>query len=199
MVDTAVAPPRVAPTPPRRRPWWRTLWFLAPLLFLVVLVISRVVYWRTSIAYRPLQLAGPAAAAVGQPTQVDLVPGGLRSTAVAGTEQLLEFPIRNDGIHALDINSVTALDGAVAGVQWAANFVQNGKRVPSPTHTLPVHVPGHAIVNLQLLVRQPACSKGTPRYLSAVVTIHWHAMVSPHATRLDLLGGSGQRIALCAG
>jgi len=114
MVDTAVTPVP-APTPPRRRPWWRTLWFLAPLLFLVVLVVSRVVYWRTSIAYHPL----------------------------------------------------------------------------------PVHVPGHAVVNLQLRVRQPACPKGTTRYLSAVVTIHWHAMISPHATRLNLLAGQPHRIALC--
>jgi hypothetical protein len=199
MVDTAVAPPSTAPTPPRRRQWWRTLWFLAPLLFLVVLVAARVVYWRTSIAYRPLELAGPAGAAVGQPSHVAVVPGGLRSTAPTGTEQLFEFPLRNDGIHALDINAVTAQDDAVVGVQWAANFVQAGHRVPSPTHALPAHVPGHATVNLQLLVRQPACTKGTARYLAAVVTIHWHAMISPHATRLNLLAGNPHRIALCAG
>jgi len=197
MVDTAVAPVP-ASTPPRRR-WWRTLWFIAPVLFLLVLVVSRIVYWRTSIAYRPLHVAGPGAAAVGQPTSVAKTPTGLRSTAAAGTEQLFEFPLRNAGIHALDINGVSASDSAVVGVQWAANFVQHGKRVPSPTHPLPAHVPGHAVVNLQLLVRQPACTKGTPRYLSAVVTIHWHAMISPHATRLNLLAGQPHRIALCGG
>jgi len=198
VVDTAVAPVP-APTPPRGRRWWRTLWFIAPLLFLLVLVLSRVVYWRTSIAYHPLRVAGPGAPAVGQPTSVVTTPTGVRSTAAAGTEQLFEFPLRNDGIHALDINGVTAADGAVVGVQWAANFVQDGKRVASPTHPLPVHVPGHAVVNLQLRVRQPACPKGTTRYLSAVVTIHWHAMISPHATRLNLLAGQPHRIALCGG
>src|SRR4051794_12917464 len=114
MVDTAVAAEPAA-SPPHRRPWWRTLWFLAPLLFLVVLVVSRVVYWRTSIAYQPLRLAGPGAAAVGQPTHVAATAGGLLSTAAAGTDQLFEFPIRNNGIHALDINSVTAADDAVVG------------------------------------------------------------------------------------
>ena len=198
MVDTAVAPVP-APTPPRGHRWWRTLWFIAPLLFLLVLVASRVVYWRTSIAYHPLRVVGAGAAALGQPTSVAPTPTGLRSTAATGTEQLFEFPLKNDGIHALEINGVTAADDAVVGVQWAANFVKDGRRVPSATHALPVRVPGHAVVNLQLRVRQPACTKGTARFLSAVVTIHWHAMVSPHATRLNLLPGRPHRIALCAG
>lgn len=198
MVETAVAP-RPTPSTRRRRPWWRTLWFLAPVLFLAVLVVSRVVYWRTSIAYRPLQVTGRAGPAAGHPAQVAATATGLRSTAPTGTDQLFEFPLRNAGVHALDINSIQVRDPAVVGVQWSANIVQDGQRVPSPSHPLPVHVPGYATVNVQLLVRQPACVKGTARYLSAVVTIHWHAMISPHATRLDLLAGQVHRITLCAG
>jgi hypothetical protein len=62
-----------------------------------------------------------------------------------------------------------------------------------------VRVPGHAIVNLQLVVRKPACSTGERRYLSAVVTIHWHAMISPHATKLDLLAGNTHYVTICSG
>lgn len=198
MVETAVAPPAAAP-PRRPRPWWRTLWFIAPLLFLVLLAVARVVYWRTSIAYQPLRRAGSGAPAAGQPAHVAPSAGGLRSTAPTGTDQAFEFPVRNTGIHPLDITAVTVEDDNVVGVQWAANFVTDGKRVPSPAHLLPAHVPAHAIVNLQLVVRQPACTNGTPRYLSAVVTIHWHAMISPHATRLNLLARQGMHIALCPG
>ena len=195
MVETAVAPAPAA-TARRPRPWWRTLWFIAPLLFLILLAVARVVYWRTSIAYQPLRLAGPAAA-VGQPARVAPAAGGLRSTARVGIDQVFEFPLRNSGIHPLDITGVSVADPAVVGVQWAANFIIDGKRLPTPSHALPVHVPAHAIVNLQLVVRQPACVKGTPRYLSALATIHWHAMISPHATRLNLLAGEPTRIALC--
>jgi hypothetical protein len=198
MSDTALAP-SPPPAPVRTRPRWRTLWVIAPVLFVIVLGISRIVYWRTSIAYRPLQLAGLAAPAVGQPDAVQVRPDGLVLTGATGTDQLLEFPVVNDGIHPVEINRVTVEDPSVVGVQWAANFIENGHRVPSPTHALPVRVPGHAIVNLQLVVRKPACSAGERRYLSAVVTIHWHAMISPHATKLDLLAGNTRYVTICSG
>src|SRR4051794_9467879 len=117
MVETAVAPPAAAP-PRRPRPWWRTLWFIAPLLFLVLLAVARVVYWRTSIAYQPLRLAGSGAPAAGQPAHVAPSAGGLRSTAPTGTDQAFEFPVRNTGIHPLDITAVTVQDDNVVGVQW---------------------------------------------------------------------------------
>src|SRR4051794_1638220 len=105
MVDTAVAPAPV-PAPRRRRPWWRTAWVIAPLLFLVLLAIARIVYWRTSIAYSPLRLAGVGAAAVGQPDHTVPVAGGRLLDGPAGTTQLFEFPLENDGIHPLEINRV---------------------------------------------------------------------------------------------
>jgi hypothetical protein len=196
MSDTALAPPP-ASAPARSRPRWRTLWVIAPVLFLILLGVARVIYWRTSIAYRPLHLTGLPAPAVGQPQHARVNPDGLVLTGTPGTDQLIEFPLLNDGIHPLDITRVTVQDTAVVGVQWAANFVQDGHRVPSPTHPLPVHVPGHAVVNLQLLVRKPACARGEQRHLSAVVTIHWHAMISPHATKLDLLAGNTAFVTLC--
>ena len=197
MVETAVAPPRTAAVP--RRAWWRTLWFIAPLLFIILLAVSRVVYWRTSIAYAPLRVAGAGAPAVGHPRHVTTGASGYSFPARARHEQMFEFPVQNDGIHPLDVLGVSVDDPSVVAVRWAADFVKNGKRVPSVSHLLPVHVPGHAIVNLQLIVRQPACSGSAPRYLSAVVVLHWHAMISPHHTRLNLSAGQPHRFTLCRG
>jgi hypothetical protein len=198
MVDTALAPHPGAATP-RRRPLWRTLWVIAPVLFVVMLGIARIVYWRTSIAYAPLRLQGLGAPALGHPISVRTASNGLLMTGPVGSDQVFEFPILNDGIHPIEINRVTVQDEAVAGVQWAANFVQNGRRIPSPSHDLPVHVPGHAIVNLQLIVRRPACPAKFPLYLNGRVTLHWHAMISPHATSLNLLGSDPTYVALCPG
>ncbi len=197
MSNTALAPPP-PPARVRSRPRWRTLWVIAPVLFLLLLGVARIVYWRTSIAYRPLHVAGPAAPAVGQPDSVQVRPDGLLLTGSAGSEQMIEFPLLNSGNHPLEINRITVEDPAVVGVQWAANFVEDGHRVPSPSHALPVRVPGHAVVNLQLLVRKPACRAGEQRHLSAVLTIHWHALISPHATKLDLLAGNTGYVSLCA-
>jgi len=198
MVETAVAPASM-PAGPRPRRWWRTLWVIAPVLFLVLLAVARIVYWRTSIAYQPLRVVGLAKPAAGHRAHVVARDGVLRSTAKAGHDQLFEVPLRNTGKHPLNITGLRVDDAAVVAVGWAANFVKDGHRVPSPTHALPTHVPAHATVNLQLMVRQPHCTPGTPRYLSAVAVIHWHAMISPHATKLDLLAGHSHRIALCAG
>jgi len=202
MVDTEVAeePAPSAPPPksrtPRRR--WRTLWFIAPALFLVLLGVARIVYWRTSIAYAPLRLVSAGAPAAGQPANVTSTPSGFLVSGPAGTQQVFEFQLKNHGKHPVDINGIQPADDAVTQVQWAANFVEDGRRMPSPSHDLPVRVPGDAVVNIQLVVTKPSCSAGTGRQLSGEVTIHWHAMISPHTTRLNLLKGRPQPIALCA-
>jgi hypothetical protein len=171
---------------------------IAPVLFLVLLGAARVVYWRESVAYHPLKLQGLGAPAIGQPVHVATAINGLELTGSPGTDQIFEFPILNDGDDPVTINGVTVEDPVVAGVQWAANNLQDGRRIPSPSHELPVRVPGHAIVNLQLVARKPLCAPKAPvQYLSGVVTLHWHAMVSPHATRMNLLASDPTYIAVC--
>jgi hypothetical protein len=202
MVEGAIDSARTTERPPaatrrRRRRWWLRLWVIAPLLFLVMLGIARIVYWRTSIAYAPMKLHGTARPALGQPVHVRSTASRLAITGPAGTEQLLEFTLVNTGIHPLDINAVSAGDDAVVDVRWAANFVENGRRIPSPSHALPAHVPGHAVLNLQLVVRKPSCGPGERRYLDADVVIHWHALISPHNTRMNLLPGRPAAVDLC--
>jgi hypothetical protein len=202
MVDTEVAEEPAAAAPPRKprttRRRWRTLWFIAPALFLVLLGVARIVYWRTSIAYAPLRLMSAGAPAVGQPVDVTSTPSGFLVSGPAGTQQIFEFRLKNNGKHPVDINGIQPADGAVTQVQWAANFMADGRRVPSPSHDLPVHVPRGATVNVQLVVTKPSCPAGSVRHLSGEVTIHWHSMISPHTTNLNLLTGHPLRIALCS-
>jgi hypothetical protein len=196
MVDTGVAQePAPAARKPRSR--WRTLWVIAPVLFLVLLGVARIIYWRTSIAYAPLRLLSAGAPAVGEPENVTSTPSGFAVSGAESTRQVFEFPIENDGSHPVDIESVHPSDDAVVEVRWAGNYVEDGQRVPSPSGTLPVHVPRRAIVNIQLVVEKPACPAGAVRYLSGTVTIHWHSMISPHAVKLNLFKGQPQRVALC--
>jgi hypothetical protein len=199
MVDAEVMDePEAAPSPPRRRRRrWLTLWIIAPVLFLILLAIARVIYWRTSIAYAPLRLLNAGTPAVGQPVNVTAAPTGFVISGPEGTQQVFEFQIENHGKHPVDISGIRPADDAVVQVQWAANFVEDGQRVLSPSHPLPVHVPRNAIVNIQLVVEKPSCAAGSVRHLSGQVTIHWHSMISPHATKLNLLKGHPQRIALC--
>jgi hypothetical protein len=202
MVDTGVAEEPASAAPPRKprkaRRRWRTLWFVAPALFLVLLGVARIVYWRTSVAYAPLRVVSAGAPAAGQSASVRSTRSGFLVSGPAGCQRVFHFHLNNHGMHPVDINRIQPTDDAVAQVRWAANRVQDGRRVPSPSHALPVHVPRNAIVNIELTVTKPVCTAGTARYLSGAVTIHWHSMISPHATKLDLLTGHPQRIALCA-
>src|SRR3954451_23816202 len=144
MVDTEVAeePAPSAPPPksrtPRRR--WRTLWFIAPALFLVLLGVARVVYWRTSIAYAPLRLVSGVAPAPARAANVRSTPSGILVSGPAGTEQTFEFQLKNHGKHPLDINAIQPADDAVAEVKWAANLVKHGRPVRGRSHHLPVYV-----------------------------------------------------------
>src|SRR4051795_4699077 len=104
VVDSAATEQR-SPAPARRRfRRWRTLWVIAPVLFLVMLGVARIIYWRISIDYAPLKAEGSARPAVGPPGNVRSNPSGLVLTGAAGTQQLIEFAIENHGNHPIDLN-----------------------------------------------------------------------------------------------
>jgi hypothetical protein len=195
MVDTDVTG-QVAP-PPRRKRRWRSVWVIAPVAFVLMLGVARVVYWRYSAAYDPLRNGSYQGPAIGHPNELTSDSGSWQLRGPAGTTQLLDFFVDVAGDHAADIEEVEVQDTAITSVYWSANSSVNGQWVPAISHPLPVHVPGHATVRIQLEITKPECVKGETRYLSGVVRLHWHALMSSHITTLDLTDGDPVFVSLC--
>jgi hypothetical protein len=200
VVETVAAEETAPRASRRRRP---SVYVIAPLAFVLMLLVARVVYWRVSIAYAPLQTAGFGGPVAGLPEH--LTPGPqLHLVGPTGTEQILEFAVVNRGDHPLDIKSVTPTDPAVINVRWAANrtVAENpAGGLPAPSHDFPVHLVAHATVKIQFVVSKPDCSAfraGGSRFLSGEVRIRWHAMMSSHVTDMDILDdGTAPFLTLC--
>jgi hypothetical protein len=199
MVDTEVGP-EPASAPPRRRRRWLSIWVIAPVLFLLMLLIARVVYWRVSVNYSPLKLGSPGGPAIGRPLHMTYGTYGYQLSGRAGTQQELEFDVVNSGDDVVEIKQVEAADSYVQQVQWASNLTGvYGERVQTPAHPFPVNVPRHATVRFIVVVDKPDCRAlgAQSLYLAGELTLRWRAMITSHVTTLDLFGGDPQFLNLC--
>lgn len=194
-MDTQEAVPPTAPRPRRRRRL--SVYLVAPVVFLLLIAVARIVYWQVSLDYAPLRPGGFMGSVPGTANHLIGAQGATWQLAGRpGTIQVVQFSLRNTGRRPVDISAVDVSDPLILNVHWAA-FRTDGDQETAP-HDFPLHLPAHAAAKIRFTIVKPECGDGT-RLLSAEITLRWHAMMTSHVTELDLAAADPTLLALCAG
>jgi hypothetical protein len=206
MTSVLEAPLASADEPGRTRRRWPWVAGALALLLLIGATVTGVVYAHT---YQPLSADGGLTGPASERT-IKSISDGLRDTnwvlvGPAGTRGVVDYTLANNGPFAVTIQGLDrSRSYGITGLRWAPVNGPNGggngyePGLVSESRSLPVTIPAHSAVLIQVTVTQFRCTRFISGQTVSDIPIRWSGVGVHHSWDLQLVASQFNRpIVMC--
>lgn len=190
--------------PPGRRPWWRRHWrSLVASAVGLILLASGIGFLVYANAYQPLSFDGTLSGPVTPKTAQRIWDGthdtGWIVVGPAGTVAKIDMTLSNGGPTAVTLLGTNSDVPGLTGLRWAPLQGGYGRNGIGTARSLPVSVPAHGSVALEIDLQQLRCTRNSAIEIIDQIPIRWSALAVHHTSYLQLGTGDDNvlPISLC--